>query len=649
MAQLPNRNEYSQAVQNPHLNFADAELQSSKSHKTPLGLPVAWSGGAAIVFQLRSAKSVWAVRCFIRQGDNRQERYQAFEHHLHQQGSLPYLVSFTYLEKGIRVNGNWYPIVKMPWVESSQLDEHIYQLVQKKATNQLSSLAQQFLQLVIDLERRQIEHGDLQHGNVLVRSQNSTPFVLVDYDGIYVPRLKGWGGIEIGHRHYQHPKRAGKDFGPQIDRFSSLVIYLSLLALSKDISLWSRFHRDEYLILADFDYKFPHTSPALNALLKSSDKQIQALTSFLIEACNASPQQLLSLSEYLSKTLRYQSTTPAIPKTKTPNKKPKYKYPPTITSTKLIGQRHPVVLSNGQCTNPTCRKTLISVYYHLPIIDKLVSEEAPFCSQICIDNFLEQKFCTHCIQPLADKYWSNSDLDRAFGKKRFCTEKCLSDFQQQRACAECNQPLGEQYWQAKDITTCYGYEKRFCSHKCINLFRNKHLCRNCSGALLSTIWTNKIVDQVCGDHLLFCSDECATQFKDETICLECNKKLSPTYWYNGHINSSLGRDVRFCSEGCLESYNRQHQCAQCQIQLDKFWHYSDLTQLSGYQVRFCSESCGITFRRDRLCLQCGQLISVKNNTITYYSNEMVDKKIGYKGRFCSDSCAKQYTLNLSKI
>lgn len=649
MSQLPNRNEYSQAVQNPHLNFADSELQNSKPHKNPLGLPIAWSGGAAIVFQLRSTKNVWAVRCFIRQGDNRQERYQAFERHLRQQGNLPQLVSFTYFDKGIRVNGNWYPIVKMPWVESSQLDEHVYQLVQQKATTKLSYLVQQFLQLVTDLEKRQIEHGDLQHGNVLVRPQNSTPFVLVDYDGVYVPGLKGWAGIEIGHRHYQHPKRSGMHFGPQIDRFSSLVIYLSLLALSKDLSLWTRFHRDEYLILADFDYKSPTTSPAMNALLKSNDKQVQTLTSFLIEACNASPQHLLSLPEYLSKTLRYQLTPPTVPETKTPTKKPKHKYPQPTTSTKLTGQRHPIVLSSRQCTNPACRKTLTSAYYHLPIIDKLAGKEAPFCSQKCIDDFLEQKMCAHCVQPLADKYWFNSALDHAFGKKRFCTEKCLVDFQQPRICTECNQPLGEQYWHANDITTCYGHEKRFCSQKCINLFRNKHLCRNCSGALLSTIWSNKIVDQVYGEHPLFCSDECATQFKDETICAECNRQLPPTCWYNGHINISLGKDVRFCSEKCLETYKRQHQCAQCQTKLDKLWHYSDLTQLSGYQVRFCSESCGITFRRERLCLQCGQLNPVKNNIITYYSNEFVDKKIGYKGRFCSDSCAKQYTLNLSKI
>lgn len=648
MLQLPNRNEYSQAVQNPHLNFADADLQNSKPHKTPLGLPIAWSGGAAIVFQLRSAKNVWAVRCFIRQGDNRQGRYQALERHLRKQGNLPYLVPFAYLDKGIRVNGDWYPVVKMPWVESSQLDEHIYQLIQQKATNKLSSLAQQFLQLVTDLEKQQIEHGDLQHGNVLVRAQNSTPFVLVDYDGVYVPGLKGWAGIEIGHRHYQHPKRAGNYFGPQIDRFSSLVVYLSLLALSKDISLWSRFHRDEYLILADFDYKLPHTSPALSALLKSNDKQVQALTSFLIEACNASPQQLLSLPEYLSNALHYRLTTPIVPKTKTPTKKPKYKYPLPTISTKLSGQRHPIVLNNGKCTNPTCRKTLFSVYYHVPTIDNLAGKAAPFCSQTCINNFLEQKICAHCVQLLADKYWFNNALDHDFGKKRFCTEKCLLDFQQQRVCAECDQPLGEQYWQAKDITTCYGHEKRFCSQKCINLFRNKRLCQNCSGALLNT-WTNKVVDQVYGEQLLFCSDECATQFKDGAICLECNKKLPPTYWYSDHINSSLGRDVGFCSERCLETYTRQHQCAQCQTKLDKFWHYSDLTQLSGHQVRFCSESCGITFRRERLCLQCGQLNPVKNNTITYYSNELVDKKIGYNGRFCSNSCATQYTLNLSKV
>ena len=33
---------------------------------------------------------------------------------------------------------------------------------------------------------------------------------------------------EIGHRAYQHPRRSTTDYGPYLDRFSALVIYLSL-------------------------------------------------------------------------------------------------------------------------------------------------------------------------------------------------------------------------------------------------------------------------------------------------------------------------------------------------------------------------------------------------------------------------------------
>src|SRR5207248_10425515 len=59
------------------------------------------------------------------------------------------------------------------------------------------------------LEAAKVAHGDLQHGNILVRGGS---IQLVDYDGMWVPALSGRDATEIGHRAYQHPERSGQDY-----------------------------------------------------------------------------------------------------------------------------------------------------------------------------------------------------------------------------------------------------------------------------------------------------------------------------------------------------------------------------------------------------------------------------------------------------
>ena len=55
--------------------------------------------------------------------------------------------------------------------------------------------------------------------------QDNGALHLVDYDGIFLPRFQGEPSPEIGHRHYQHPKRTDQDYHEEIDNFPSLVVY----------------------------------------------------------------------------------------------------------------------------------------------------------------------------------------------------------------------------------------------------------------------------------------------------------------------------------------------------------------------------------------------------------------------------------------
>ena len=73
-----------------------------------------------------------------------------------------------------------------------------------------------------------IAHNDLQHGNVLVQREGGIR--LVDYDGKFLPKFRGERSPELGHKNYQHPERSPEHYDENVDNFSSLVIYLSLLA-----------------------------------------------------------------------------------------------------------------------------------------------------------------------------------------------------------------------------------------------------------------------------------------------------------------------------------------------------------------------------------------------------------------------------------
>src|SRR5207244_4291206 len=115
----------------------------------------------------------------------------------------------------------------------------------------LAALRAKWAILVRHLEAAQMAHGDLQHGNILVRGGS---IHLVDYDGMWVPALSGRHATEIGHRAYQHPERSEQDYGQEIDRFSALVIYLSLAALARDVTLWERFHTGDNLIFVREDF-----------------------------------------------------------------------------------------------------------------------------------------------------------------------------------------------------------------------------------------------------------------------------------------------------------------------------------------------------------------------------------------------------------
>src|ERR1041384_1874682 len=110
----PSDQDYNEAIQNPRVAFADAELQSGQIEVDPMGLPRARSGNFATAYKIVTSGSAHAVRFFRYDNPEHNIRYPAIASHLTRY-RLPYMVSFRYLSQGVRVGPAWYPILKMKW------------------------------------------------------------------------------------------------------------------------------------------------------------------------------------------------------------------------------------------------------------------------------------------------------------------------------------------------------------------------------------------------------------------------------------------------------------------------------------------------------------------------------------------------------
>src|SRR6267154_5465201 len=148
----PSGLDYTETVQSPRMAFESADLCSAIPECRPpqSGIPYGRSGNFATVFKLQSPTGNWAVKCFTREPQDGKERYAAISECLSKLRS-PYMVDFTYLQRGICVHGQWYPIVKMQWAEGDSLDVY----VRKNLSNSqaLAGLAVKWAQMVQALER----------------------------------------------------------------------------------------------------------------------------------------------------------------------------------------------------------------------------------------------------------------------------------------------------------------------------------------------------------------------------------------------------------------------------------------------------------------------------------------------------------------
>lgn len=256
--------------------------------------PVMYTGGFCVVFPYKINNQKYAIRCWHAYLEGAQERAKEISDYLNEV-NLPYFVKFQYVDEGIATPKGVMPIVVMDWVDAKPLKKYIQDIINDSSA--LEKLASSFLKMAQDLHAHEISHGDLQHGNIMVK--DSGEIVLVDYDSMYVPKLQGYSNQINGLEGYQHPARwTTKEVTPKADYFSELIIYTSIIALSKFPYLWEKLKMQdtETMIFSKEDIESKGYSSIFNELTK--DSYLKQLVSIIrSELACSSIEELLPLED----------------------------------------------------------------------------------------------------------------------------------------------------------------------------------------------------------------------------------------------------------------------------------------------------------------------------------------------------------------
>ena len=263
--QYPLISEYVRAIQDASSNL------DKLAHLVPVlddhGEPYRSSGAFAVVFKMqdKSSGKYYALKCFTEEQEGRADAYRQIADELDLLDS-PYITSVKYMEKELFVDSQCeedeFPVLLMDWVEGETMETYI----SSNYCNQyaMSMLCYRFGKMAAWLRTQSFAHGDIKPDNIIVRPDGS--LTLVDYDGMYVPSMKGSQSPTIGTRDFSHPLRTVDDFDETIDDFSLASIALSLKAISMKSTLLDIYGASDRLLYSENDYRNPSNSKVISAL-----------------------------------------------------------------------------------------------------------------------------------------------------------------------------------------------------------------------------------------------------------------------------------------------------------------------------------------------------------------------------------------------
>ena len=263
--QYPLISEYVKAIQDAGDNLEQL------AHLTPVlddhGEPYRSSGAFAVVFKMqdKSSGKYYALKCFTEEQQGRAEAYRQIADELDLLDS-PYITSVKYMEKELFVDSQCeedeFPVLLMDWVEGETMEAYIAANYRNQSA--MSMLSYRFGKMAAWLRTQSFSHGDIKPDNIIVRPDGS--LTLVDYDGMFVPSMKGSQSPTIGTRDFSHPLRTVDDFDETIDDFSLASIALSLKAISMKPTLLDTYGASDRLLFSENDYRNPSNSKVISAL-----------------------------------------------------------------------------------------------------------------------------------------------------------------------------------------------------------------------------------------------------------------------------------------------------------------------------------------------------------------------------------------------
>ena len=280
--QYPLISEYLAAIQDAHDNL------DKLNHLVPVldkhGEPYRSSGAFAVVFKMKDEQTgkCYALKCFTEDQEGRAEAYRQIAEELEFVDS-PYITSVKYLEKELFVDSNCeddeFPVLLMDWIEGETMETYIAE--NYTDSYEMSMLCYRFCKMAAWLRSQSFAHGDIKPDNIIVRPDGT--LTLVDYDGMFVPAMKGQKSPTIGTKDFSHPLRTIDDFDETIDDFALASIALSLKAISLDSSLLQSYGASDRLLFSATDYLDLSKSKifaALQGLL--ADVEARTLLSMLL-------------------------------------------------------------------------------------------------------------------------------------------------------------------------------------------------------------------------------------------------------------------------------------------------------------------------------------------------------------------------------
>ncbi|MST78839.1 leucine-rich repeat protein [Prevotella copri] len=263
--QYPLISEYVKAIQD-----ADDNLDKL-AYLTPVldnhGEPYRSSGAFAVVFKMldKSTGKYYALKCFTEEQEGRADAYRQIADELDMVDS-PYITSVKYMEKELFVDSQCeedeFPVLLMDWVDGETMEAYIAANYHNQSV--MSMLCYRFGKMAAWLRTQSFAHGDIKPDNIIVRPDGSLS--LVDYDGMFVPSMKGCKSPTIGTRDFSHPLRTVDDFDETIDDFSLASIALSLKAISMNSTLLDIYGTSDRLLFSENDYRNPSNSKVISAL-----------------------------------------------------------------------------------------------------------------------------------------------------------------------------------------------------------------------------------------------------------------------------------------------------------------------------------------------------------------------------------------------